>query len=87
MPKSWHRGTWQRGRVAATDLTAGPDFVAPCEPVLVRTPLKGADWLHEVKFDGYRMVSVIDHGNVRIHTRRGLDWASRIRALLRLSRH
>jgi bifunctional non-homologous end joining protein LigD len=46
--------------------------------VLVRTPPSGSDWLHEVKFDDYRMVSVIDHGNVRIHTRRGLDWSARM---------
>jgi hypothetical protein len=38
MPKSWRTGARQRGRVAATDLTAGPTYVAPCEPVLVRAP-------------------------------------------------
>jgi len=74
MPKSWHRGTRQRERVAGTDLTAGPAFVAPCE----RAPPVGPDWLHEVKFDGYRMVSVIDQGRVRVHTKRGLDWTSRM---------
>jgi bifunctional non-homologous end joining protein LigD len=59
-------------------LTAGPAFVAPCDPVLVRTPPSGSDWLHEVKFDGYRMISVIDKGQVRIHTKRGLDWTARM---------
>ena len=49
MPKSWHRGTWQRRRVAATDLTAGP---AALRAVLVRTPPSGSDWLPEVKLDG-----------------------------------
>jgi hypothetical protein len=43
MPKPWHRGTRQRGSVAVTDLTAGPAFVAPCEPVLVRAPPTGPD--------------------------------------------
>ena len=78
MPKPWRRGTRQRGDVAATDLTAGPAFVAPCEPVLVRAPPSGPEWLHEVKLDGYRMVLVIDRGVARIHTKRGLDWTSRM---------
>ena len=43
-----------------------------------RAPPVGPDWLHEVKFDGYRMVSVIDQGRVRVHTKRGLDWTSRM---------
>ena len=76
MPKPWRRGTRQRGDVAATDLTAGPAFVAPCEPVLVRAPPSGPEWLHELKLDGYRMVLVIDRGVARIHTKRGLDWTN-----------
>jgi bifunctional non-homologous end joining protein LigD len=87
MPKSWRTGTRQRGHVAATDLTAGPTYVAPCEPVLVRTPPAGPDWLHEVKFDGYRMLSVIDAGNVRIHTRRGLDWTPRMPGIAQALSH
>jgi ATP-dependent DNA ligase len=31
-------------------------------------------WLHEIKFDGYRMHARLDHGTVKLLTRTGLDW-------------
>jgi ATP dependent DNA ligase domain len=31
-------------------------------------------WLHEIKFDGYRMHARLDRGAVRLLTRTGLDW-------------
>ena len=34
----------------------------------------GPDWLHELKFDGYRMHARLEHGAVRLLTRTGLDW-------------
>src|SRR5437764_1322367 len=35
---------------------------------------EGPGWLHELKFDGYRMHARLDHGSVRLLTRSGLDW-------------
>lgn len=37
----------------------------------------GDDWLHEIKFDGYRVLAVIDDGKVRLVTRNGHDWTAR----------
>jgi DNA ligase D-like protein (predicted ligase) len=37
----------------------------------------GDDWLHEIKYDGYRMHSRLDHGKVQLLTRTGLDWSRR----------
>jgi bifunctional non-homologous end joining protein LigD len=37
----------------------------------------GAGWRHEVKFDGYRIQARLDHGEVRLLTRKGLDWAGK----------
>ena len=54
-----------------------PDFVPPALATLRATPPSGADWLHEVKFDGYRIQARLDHGEVRLLTRKGLDWAHR----------
>ena len=34
----------------------------------------GDDWLHEIKYDGYRMHARLDHGPVTLLTRTGLDW-------------
>lgn len=41
----------------------------------------GDTWLHEIKFDGYRIVAHVEHGKVRLMTRNGLDWTARLRAL------
>ncbi|MBI4219329.1 MAG: hypothetical protein HY682_04225 [Chloroflexi bacterium] len=42
------------------------------------TPVKGVpgsdDWLHEIKYDGYRIVCVLSGGKVRLLSRRELDW-------------
>jgi len=41
--------------------------------VLDRPP-QGPEWLHEIKYDGYRMHARLDHGRVSLLTRTGLDW-------------
>ncbi|MGH8029304.1 MAG: DNA ligase D, partial [Arenimonas sp.] len=35
---------------------------------------RGGDWLHEIKWDGYRMLADLDGGTVRLRSRKGLDW-------------
>jgi bifunctional non-homologous end joining protein LigD len=37
----------------------------------------GPDWLHEVKYDGYRMMLIREQGRVRLISRGGHDWAWR----------
>lgn len=54
-----------------------PAFVAPSLATLADKPPAGGNWVHEVKFDGYRMEARIDHGKVKLLTRKGLDWAAR----------
>ena len=44
-------------------------------------PPGGEKWRHEVKFDGYRMQARIDGDNVRLLTRKGLDWTDRFSAV------
>jgi bifunctional non-homologous end joining protein LigD len=43
----------------------------------------GADWVHEIKYDGYRLFADIEHGEVRLITRNGLDWTSKFPELAR----
>ena len=54
-----------------------PNFVAPQLATLVKEPPAGDDWLHELKFDGYRMLCHIDSGKVRFWSRNGKDWTSK----------
>jgi DNA ligase D len=42
----------------------------------------GEEWLHEIKFDGYRTIARIDGGEVRLCTRTGLDWTDRYGVLV-----
>ncbi len=42
---------------------------------------RGAGWLHEIKYDGYRTLVFFDRGEVRLVTRNGLDWTKRYGAL------
>jgi bifunctional non-homologous end joining protein LigD len=42
----------------------------------------GKEWLHEIKFDGYRTIARIDGGEVRLCTRTGLDWTKRYGVLI-----
>jgi bifunctional non-homologous end joining protein LigD len=54
-----------------------PDFVPPSLATLRDTAPNDPAWVHEVKFDGYRIQARLDHGKVRLLTRKGLDWADK----------
>jgi bifunctional non-homologous end joining protein LigD len=55
-----------------------PDFVPPMLASLVATTPKDDRWLHEIKFDGYRLQARIAGGKARLLTRSGLDWTDRL---------
>jgi bifunctional non-homologous end joining protein LigD len=44
---------------------------------LVRQPPEGDEWLHEIKFDGYRMFCCVRQGKARLISRSGQDWTAR----------
>ncbi len=54
-----------------------PEFVPFSLATLYDQPPSGSDWLHEIKFDGYRMQARLDHGKVRLLTRKRQDWTHR----------
>jgi bifunctional non-homologous end joining protein LigD len=58
-----------------------PAFIEPCLATLVDKPPIGDDWVHEIKFDGYRIQAHINKTGVRLLTRNGLDWTDRFGTL------
>jgi bifunctional non-homologous end joining protein LigD len=60
-----------------------PQFVAPELATLVTAPPAGDDWLHEIKYDGYRALAAIGGGRVRIFTRSGQDWTAKFAGVAR----
>lgn len=70
-------------RKRTRDAVPLPDWVAPQLALLVEEPPSGPQWAHEIKYDGYRLHARIDHGEVRLLTRTGLDWTQRYEATAR----
>jgi bifunctional non-homologous end joining protein LigD len=54
-----------------------PGFVEPMLATLSKAPPGRGRWLHEIKFDGYRLEARIEHGEVTLWTRGGLDWTKK----------
>ena len=54
-----------------------PDFIAPELATLTDAAPKGGRWLHEIKFDGYRIQAHIADGKVVLYSRGGLDWTAK----------
>jgi bifunctional non-homologous end joining protein LigD len=48
---------------------------------LVDTPPEGAQWVHEVKFDGYRLLGFVSQGTPLLRTRNGKDWTGKFPSL------
>ena len=59
-----------------------PAFISPQLATLVKEPPSGEDWLHELKFDGYRMLCRIDRGRVTFWSRNGKDWTAKFRNVI-----
>jgi bifunctional non-homologous end joining protein LigD len=67
-------------RRKADDVEGGaplPGFVPPSLATLREQPPRGASWLHEIKFDGYRIQARLARGEARLLTRKGLDWTAK----------
>ena len=75
-----------RAHLAAAEILRGkrarggsalPDFIPPQLAGLQDRPPDGMGHVHEVKFDGYRIQARLDHGKVKLLTRKNLDWAAK----------
>jgi bifunctional non-homologous end joining protein LigD len=54
-----------------------PQFVQPSLATLREHAPDGAGWVHEIKFDGYRIQARLDHERVTLRTRKALDWTGK----------
>jgi bifunctional non-homologous end joining protein LigD len=68
--------------------TLPPGFIAPCLPTKAPQPPSGAEWLHEIKHDGFRVIARKNGDRVRLYSRPGNDLTDRfpliVAALARL---
>ncbi len=56
-------------------------FVVPAQPVRASKPPVGADWVHEIKHNGYRLIVRRDGPIVRLYSRNANDWTVRLAAI------
>lgn len=52
-------------------------FMRPCIPVKKKTAPSGSQWIHEIKYDGYRLIVRRSKDGVTLYTRNGADWTER----------
>lgn len=74
----------QRGRTAKsgrTAATAMPEFFPPQLCKSQDRPPSASGWLHEIKFDGYRVQMRVEAQEVQLRTRKGLDWTKRFKQI------
>ncbi len=69
-------------KVSSTEKPAAlPAFVKPCLATLANNAPESANWIHEIKFDGYRLQARLEAGKVTLLTRNGLDWTRKFAAI------
>jgi bifunctional non-homologous end joining protein LigD len=68
-------------RKSASSRAPLPDFVPPSLATLHSNAPSGHQWLHEIKFDGYRIEARLDRGKVQLLTRNRQDWTHRFASI------
>jgi ATP-dependent DNA ligase len=67
-----------------TATTAGDPpgrFIEPQLATLVGEPPSGDNWVHEIKYDGYRALCRISNGEVKLLTRSKNDWTKKFQSI------
>ncbi|HEY1774401.1 MAG TPA: DNA ligase D [Gammaproteobacteria bacterium] len=72
------RKSLRRGRAGSG---APPEFVPPELATLVSHPPSGENWVHEIKFDGYRLLARIQRGKATLTTRAHNDWTAKFASI------
>ncbi len=82
-----NRGGRKGGRSRKTAAKAPPNFEEPQLATLVDAVPSGSGWLHEYKYDGYRLLIATGDGVATAFTRKGLDWSDKFKALVKAAAH
>ena len=61
--------------------SALPDFIEPQLATLVDAAPAGSGWVHEMKYDGYRILARLADGRVTLFSRNGKDWTDKLAAV------
>jgi bifunctional non-homologous end joining protein LigD len=67
--------------IAGARKAAQPSDFSPQLAVLADAAPRGDQWLHELKFDGYRIVALMKNGRARLVSRNGKDWTRKFAAV------
>jgi bifunctional non-homologous end joining protein LigD len=59
-----------------------PSRISPMLCTLTRQPVSDPNYIHEIKFDGYRIIAHINNNRVRLDSRSGLDYTSKYPAVV-----
>jgi bifunctional non-homologous end joining protein LigD len=79
----WSDDARETSKLENAKKSAMPTTLSPQLAVLAEHPPVGDQWIHEVKFDGYRALAFIKAGKVKLLTRRGLDWTAKFAGIAR----
>jgi bifunctional non-homologous end joining protein LigD len=73
---------FQRKKPAAIGVKAVyPGFIEPALASSIDTVPSGERWIHEIKFDGYRVQVHLHSESIKVFTRRGHDWTNRFKKI------
>ena len=78
-----NRGGAKGGRSRKKAAVPPPAFQQPQLATLVDAVPSGSDWLHEYKYDGYRLLIATGDGAATAWTRNGKDWSDKFRTLVK----
>lgn len=75
------RIAWARKALALPKARKASGVDGPFAPQLAKlvdVPPVGASWIHEIKWDGYRILATVADGEVRLWSRNALEWTAKL---------
>jgi bifunctional non-homologous end joining protein LigD len=74
---------WSKGGERAPKAAKPPKwaFVEPALATRVEKAPESDAWIHEIKYDGYRIQAAVSGDSVRLYTRTGLDWTGKFQSV------